>query len=74
MKKMILGIVWQVLGFFGSILLLCAAAQRPWSYNGIEGLLGSLLGTRLIIPFVVCIVLFLAGIVLCLLDRNKKSD
>lgn len=26
MKKMILGIVWQLMGFLGSIIILCSAA------------------------------------------------
>lgn len=66
MKKMILGIAWQLMGFLGSIAILCSAAVHQWDYNGITGVLGSLLGLELIIPFIVCITLFICGLVVCL--------
>ncbi len=47
MKKMILGIVWQLMGFLGSIIILCSAAPYQLDYNGITGILGSLLGLDL---------------------------
>ena len=59
MKKMILGIVWQLMGFLGSIIILCSAAPYQWDYNGITGILGSLLGLDLIIPLVICIIFFI---------------
>lgn len=65
MKKMILSLVWQILGFLGSLVIVCTAAPHSWSYNGITGLLGSLLGLDLAIPLVICIALFVAGIALC---------
>lgn len=65
MKKMILGIAWQLMGFLGSIAILCSAAVHQWDYNGITGVLGSLLGLELIIPFIVCITLFICGLVVC---------
>ena len=63
---MILGIAWQLMGFLGSIAILCSAAVHQWDYNGITGVLGSLLGLELIIPFIVCITLFICGLVVCL--------
>ena len=65
MKKMMLGIVWQLMGFLGSIAILCSATLHQWNYNGITGILGSLLGLDLIIPFIVCITLFICGLVVC---------
>lgn len=62
---MILGIAWQLMGFLGSIAILCSAAVHQWDYNGITGVLGSLLGLDLIIPFIVCITLFICGLVVC---------
>lgn len=59
MKKMILGIVWQLMGFLGSIIILCSAAPYQWDYNGITGILGSLLGLDLIIPLIICIIFFI---------------
>lgn len=64
-KKMILGIVWQLMGFLGSIAILCSATLHQWDYNGITGVLGSLLGLDLIIPFIACITLFICGLVVC---------
>ena len=65
MKKMMLGIVWQLMGFLGSIAILCSATLHQCNYNGITGILGSLLGLDLIIPFIVCITLFICGLVVC---------
>lgn len=62
---MILGIAWQLMGFLGSIAILCSATLHQWDYNGITGVLGSLLGLDLIIPFIVCITLFICGLVVC---------
>lgn len=65
MKKMILGIVWQLMGFLGSIAILCSATLHQCNYNGITGVLGSLLGLELIIPFITCLTLFICGLVVC---------
>lgn len=62
---MILGVVWQLMGFLGSIAILCSATLHQCNYNGITGVLGSLLGLDLIIPFIVCITLFICGLVVC---------
>ncbi len=63
MKKMILGIVWQIMGFLGAIIILCSAAPHQWDYNGITGILGNLLGLDLMLPLIVCIVVFVCGVV-----------
>ena len=63
MKKMILGVVWQLMGFLGSIAILCSATLHQCNYNGITGVLGSLLGLELIIPFIICLTLFICGLV-----------
>lgn len=62
---MILGIAWQLMGFLGSIAILCSASIHQMNYNGITGILGSLLGLDLIISFIVCITLFICGLVVC---------
>ena len=72
MKKMLLGCVWQVLGFLGAIIILSSAAPHQWNYNGIEGLLGSLLGLDLLLPLVICIALFILGVVVCFLAIQEK--
>lgn len=62
---MILGVVWQLMGFLGSIAILCLATLHQCNYNGITGVLGSLLGLELIIPFIICLTLFICGLVVC---------
>jgi len=61
MKKLITGLAWQAMGLLGAIMCICEATQHNWNYNGISGVWGSLLGTRLMLPLVVCVVLFVAG-------------
>ncbi len=66
MKKLITGLAWQAMGFLGAVLLVCTATiEGPWDYNGITGLPGALLGTNLVIPLLVCGVLFVVGSVYC---------
>ena len=71
-EKMILGIVWQLMGFLGSIIILCSAAPYQWDYNGITGILGSLLGLDLIIPLIICIIFFICGTVVCFKAIGEK--
>lgn len=63
MKKMVLGIAWQLMGFLGAIMILCSAAPHQWDYNGITGILGNLLALDLILPLIVCIIVFVGGVV-----------
>ena len=71
---MILGIAWQLMGFLGSIAILCSATLHQWDYNGITGVLGSLLGLDLIIPFIACITLFICGLVVCFKVTSTSRD
>ncbi len=72
MKRMILGIAWQLMGFFGAVIILCTAAPNLWDYNGIGGILGSLLGMDLIIPMIICIVIFVLGVYISLREFDKE--
>ena len=72
MKKLILGLAWQILGFLGAIIILCSAAPHQWDYTGITGIVGSLLGLDLMIPLVICIVLFIVGGVFCYKGIREK--
>ena len=72
MKKLIFGLVWQILGFLGAIMIVCTAASHQWDYNGITGIVGSLLGLELMIPLVVCIVIFMVGSVFCYKEIREK--
>ena len=72
MKKMILGIAWQLMGFVGAIIILCSAAPHQWNYNGISGILGSLLGLDLVVPLIICAALFVCGAVVCFKETREK--
>lgn len=72
MKKMILGIAWQLMGFLGSIAILCSATFNQCNYNGITGVLGSLLGLELIIPFIICLTLFICGLAVCFREIGEE--
>lgn len=43
-----------------------------WDYNGITGILGSLLGLDLIIPLIICIIFFICGAVVCFKAIGEK--
>ncbi|MCM1123126.1 MAG: hypothetical protein NC416_11130 [Eubacterium sp.] len=73
MKKMILGIAWQVMGFLGAIIILCFSAPHDWDYHGITGIIGAILGLDLIIPFFICLVLIVAGLVFCFQSLNENQ-
>lgn len=72
MKKMILGITWQLMGFLGAIIIVCSAAPNQWGYDGITGILGSLLGLDLLFPLIVCIVFFVFGVIICIREIDKE--
>ena len=60
-RPQITGLVWQAMGLFGTIMCVCEAEQHNWTYNGIAGIRSNLLGTGLMLPLVVCVILFVAG-------------
>lgn len=61
-RKSIIGLFYQALGFLGGIMILCTVAPLHWDYNNVTGILGSLLGTQLMFPFVICIIFFFIGL------------
>lgn len=64
-KKMICGILLTIIGLVFSALCFINALLNPWDYNGITGLLGSLLGTRTLVPFCISFAVMIGGLVLC---------
>ena len=49
-KKMVLGVLLSLIGAAYSLFCFIHAATHPWDYNGIDGLLGSFLGTHMLFP------------------------
>lgn len=60
------------MGFIGAIIIVCSAAPHEWDYNGITGILGSLLGLDLLLPLIICIVLFICGVLVCFKSIKEK--
>ena len=73
MKRVIFGSLVTIVGIILSACCFSYAAQHPWSYNGIEGILGSFLGTQMIIPFIVGGVLTVVGLVICFVEAYIKK-
>ena len=74
MKMMMLGIAWQVMGLFGAIRTLCAAAPNEQGYNGEVGLIADLQRLQLMTPFVLCIVVFVLGVVAAVIPILKDRS
>lgn len=72
-NKMIFGVLFTVVGLVFSAFCFIYAAMNPWNYNGIDGLLGSFLGTDTLIPFFISTVVMLVGIVICFLEAYRKD-
>ena len=73
MKRVIFGSLVTIVGIILSVCCFSYAAQHPWSYNGIEGILGSFLGTQMIIPSIVGGVLTVVGLVICFVEAYIKK-
>lgn len=75
-RKMVLGLVLMCMGFWGAVLLISAmvlSPMNPWSYNGITGWYGCLLGMQLQLPFGVCIAVTLVGFVFSVIEAFRKE-
>lgn len=75
-RKLILGLVLMCMGFLGVILLIGAmvlSPMNPWSWSGITGWYGCLLGMQLQLPFGVCVTVALAGFVFSAVEVFRKK-
>lgn len=74
-NKMIFGVLITVIGLVFSAFSFIYAALNPWNWNGIGGLLGSFLGTHMLIPFIIGVIIMVAGLWLCFKEAygGKKS-
>lgn len=73
MTKMILGVLITVIGLVFSAFSFIYAAMNPWNWNGIDGLLGSFLGTRMLIPFLMGVCVMIIGLIICFKEVYGKS-
>lgn len=71
-KKMICGVLLSVIGLVYSAFCFIYAAVHPWNYNGIGGLLGSFLGTDMLLPFILSTAVVCIGLILCFVEAYRK--
>ena len=72
-NKMVCGVLVTLIGLVFSAFSFIHAALNPWNWNGIEGLLGSFLGTHMLVPFVLSTAVMLVGLVLCFVTAYRKE-
>lgn len=73
-QRTIAGIFISCVGLVLSMFSFIYAVMNPWVVNDIGGLLGSFLGTRMLIPFLIGIVVIIAGLVICFKGMPKRWD
>ena len=80
MKKLILGISIMAIGAISTISIIVATVLsplNPWSYNGVSGWFGCILGMDLLMPLIISIIVAVIGLAIAVwgvLDKeNKKS-
>lgn len=71
-NKMLFGVLITTIGLVFSAFSFIYAAMNPWEWNGIGGLLGSFLGTHMLIPFIIGMLIMIVGLVLCFLESYCK--
>jgi uncharacterized BrkB/YihY/UPF0761 family membrane protein len=73
MKKFYFGALLTFIGLVFAAICFIFALLNPWDYNGITGLLGSLLGTQTLLPFLISLMVLLMGLYICGKEsfRNK---
>lgn len=75
--RLTLCIVLLCIGLAGMLLFYILSRLFPWSYNGIEGLTGYLMGTETTFLFVLCVLSMIAGlaglIYLSVQERKKQA-
>ena len=72
-KKMVLGVVLSLIGAAYSLFCFIHAATHPWDYNGIDGLLGSFLGTHMLFPFILAMAVLCGGLAVCFREAYPKN-
>lgn len=77
MKKMIFGLALMVTGFVCTAMIIMAivlSPLNPYSYNGVEGWWGILLGMNLQLPFLFFICVSIVGFVICVIEAFVRRE
>lgn len=72
-KKMICGVMLTAIGFVFSVICFIHVLLHPWNYEGIDGLLGSLLGTDTLVPTIVSLAVMVSGLTICFRQAFQKE-
>lgn len=72
-NKMVFGALITIIGLVFTSLTLIYAELHPWDWNGIDGLLGSLIGTKMLIPLIIAIGVMIRGLVICYKEAYKDK-
>lgn len=72
-NKMVFGALITIIGLVFSAFSFIYAAMNPWTWNDIDGLLGSFLGTHMLIPFIIGVIVMIAGLVICFKEAYRKD-
>lgn len=73
MKRFLFGMLLAVIGLAFSSFCFAWAVIHPWNYNGIDGLLGSFLGTGTLPPFLEGTAILLVGVLICGLEAYHRK-
>ncbi len=74
MKKMVFSVLLTLIGLVFSVICLLDAIVNPCIYNGVGGLLGGLLGEKILLPFILSVVVMCAGLALCGWEAFRKEQ
>lgn len=73
MKKFVFGIMLTVIGLLFFAFSFFYAIMNPGTYNGIEGLRGSLLCANLTGAFMISLGVLIAGIIICAYEAYRRK-
>ena len=72
MKRIVFGMMLSLIGLVYSSICFAWAIENPWRYHGIDGLLGSFLGTETLVPFILSTLLLMIGVAICCCEAFRK--
>lgn len=73
LKKFLFGILVSLVGLIFSSFSFMYAIMNPGIYNGTDGLLGSLICTDLLYPFIISIIVMLIGLFICGYESYRRK-
>ncbi|MCI9332049.1 MAG: hypothetical protein HFG05_07745 [Oscillibacter sp.] len=72
MKRFVFGLWLSLLGFLGTMTCLVCAVEHSCNYNGLSGMWGGFMETRLTIPIFVSLLILVRGLFLA--ARESRRD